>query len=119
MSINVLIVTPDGASELRPITPDLATLQGLVGGLIQPVRGYLEDAEVAWTAYVNEEGKWEGAPFNPYATALATALGWPGTLAGDFLVGTAVFVGDGGSVDAAVPNEVIVTLAALRAAGQA
>ena len=46
--------------------PDLKTLQGLVGGLIQPI--YYQPGKVMW---VNEEGLLLGLPLNMLASAIA------------------------------------------------
>lgn len=88
--IVALIVHPDGITEARQLDPDLPTIQALVGGHIEAV----SPADGDWHAYVNEEGVWQGLPANPQATALAIAAGWA-PLPGDFLKGTAVFLGDG------------------------
>jgi hypothetical protein len=91
--VNAVIVHPDTNAEIKYIRTDLDTLQGIVGGLIEPI-GPEDDAYGDWRAYCNEEGKVYGLRYNPVATRQAAAMGWPGVDEGDFLVGTVVFVGD-------------------------
>ena len=87
--IRMLVIWPDGNCGLIHEPADLNTMQGLVGGFIEPV----SPAEGSWHAWINDEGKNEGLPVNPYATNLARKLGWVG-VPGDELVGPVVFVGD-------------------------
>jgi Domain of unknown function (DUF3846) len=84
--IKVLYVPAHGTPETRKVKPTLETFQQLVGGNIESIGG--ED----WYAYLNEEGKLLGLPFNPLADRLADMLGWRG-LFGDLLVGPVVFLG--------------------------
>lgn len=84
-----LVVYADGSSFIQSIEPDLRTLQKLVGGYIEGVRG----DRPGWHAYCNEEGKLRGLPPNEMANDLAALLGWRG-YSTDFLVGDVVFLGD-------------------------
>lgn len=81
-TLTAVIVRTDGTVEKTQMKYDLETMQGIVGGLIQPV--YLPEA----TAYVNEEGLIRGLPrnerlieiFKPYSPHLvgdAFILGKP------------------------------------------
>lgn len=59
----VLVITPEGEVTKRDIEGDLASMQEIVGGLIQPI-----DVLPDCTVWVNEEGIVNGLPFNPVAT---------------------------------------------------
>ena len=100
-AITVLIVWPNGTWEDRLILPSLTTFQGLVGGDIELIGG------PGWSAFCNEEGKYQQLPVNPTATRLAMRLGWA-PLTGDFLVGPVVFCGppDGNGDATNVPLDV-------------
>lgn len=100
------IITPDGNGMVLRGSSDLRTLQTLVGGPIQEVFPSTGDL-LGWHAYVNEEGKLEGLPVNDFATVTAERLGWT-PLPGDFLCGTAVFLGDSAhGEEGDLPSEVI------------
>lgn len=99
--IIALEVRVDGTAEVKPIEPELETLQGIVGGYIEAVG----PADGRWTAYVDEEGLLKGLPLNRRATVMARQLG-----AGDvLLVGPAVFLGpaDDEGYDTDVTAEVL------------
>lgn len=85
--ITALVLSPAGDPELRHILPDLATLQGLVGGAIEPIR-----LPYRALLYVHEEGKYAGLPPNRWANLLARHLD-AGLAPEDTIVGTAVAVG--------------------------
>jgi len=83
----VLIIAPGtNVATVQDVTPNLETLQGLVGGLIQPIT--LGDG-VMWC---NEDGKEQGLPHNYAADKLLVAAGIA-LLPGDFIVGPAVIQG--------------------------
>lgn len=83
----VLIIAPGtNIATVQDVEPTLETLQGLVGGLIQPIT--LGNG-VLWC---NEEGKLQGLPHNWAADKLLVAAGVP-LMVGDFIVGTAVIQG--------------------------
>lgn len=103
-----VIVTTDTVM-IRPVDSSLAGIQFLVAGDIEGVSPAGQDEQVAWHAYVNEQGKLLDLPVNLLATTLAQMLGWPG---GDVLNGTVVFLGDGPEGDETnVPREVIEAIA--------
>lgn len=106
--VNAIIITEDGNAEIKYLTCDLETLQGIVGGPIEALSptGY---AGYRWFAYINGEGKMQGLPVNDAANEIATMLGWAGRLGGDFLVGPVVIVGpgDAGGNDTSVEDNVI------------
>ncbi|GAB3865501.1 hypothetical protein GCM10028801_36090 [Nocardioides maradonensis] len=86
-----VILTPDGGVERREISADLATLQSLVGGLIEHVPVSL-DAHL----WCNEEGRLLRLPINKEASILA----------GRLIVGPAVLVGvDEDGEDTDLPAE--------------
>ena len=59
--IRVLVVEPMDLPQVREIDNRLKAMQGIVGGLIEPVPLY-EDPEVCLVC--NEEGKLLGLPYN-------------------------------------------------------
>lgn len=95
-TLTAVIVRTDGTVEKTQITYDLKTMQGIVGGLIEPVS--LPDA----TIYVNEEGLLLGLPFNERLLEIVA----PRSL---YLVGDAVILGkpDSFGYDTDVPNHII------------
>lgn len=106
MTINALVIQPDGATEVVETATHFEDFRRLIGG------GWLEGVGASigddWTGYCDEEGRLKGLPVNEKATALARALGWPG----DFLVGAVVFVGldhrgEDGAVEVDVPQRII------------
>lgn len=87
-TITALVIPPgEMTAYLRDITPDLATLQGLVGGWVEQIR-LSEDA----VAYLHEEGKYEGLPMNAAANRLVV-LAETGLAASDYIVGPLVVTG--------------------------
>jgi len=83
----VITITPindsmDCKVDFVAVKGGLSDWQRLVGGLIEVVPTYHADMEIL----INEEGKLDGLPFNPIATALYPFREY------DFLVGTAVIV---------------------------
>jgi hypothetical protein len=85
-TIHVAVLTPESKKfEWRDITPNLKTLQGLVGGLIErvPVPETEEEASI----YVNEEGKLDNLP--------VSAIWWYEGKPYDLLRGTLVVCGSG------------------------
>jgi hypothetical protein len=79
----VAVINTDGTIEGRDIVGDLASMQAIVGGLIQPL-DLTEDS----TIWVNEEGLLLDLPFNQLATDLLRQ--WYDGLS---LVGTAFVTG--------------------------
>lgn len=85
------LVIPAGEGEparLAPITADLETMQGLVGGWLEALS--LGQGAVM---YLNEEGKILGLPLNTAANRIV-ALANPGLAPGDFIVGQVIILGD-------------------------
>lgn len=64
--INVVIIKPEGEPQLATIDPELEAFQQIVGGYIEPVGLYHMGAG----AYINEEGKIYGLPYNEVASLL-------------------------------------------------
>lgn len=96
MKAKALIIPAEGPEELREIDTDLATLQGLVGGLIEPV-----PVAPGVHLWVNEEGTPLGLPFNLEASRIS----------GRFLRGTVVMLGqDDDGNDADLPEAWAVAL---------
>ena len=56
--MKVLVIEPHKKPYEKDVDHTLESLQGIVGGLIEPI--YLDDAAII----VNEEGKINGLPFN-------------------------------------------------------
>lgn len=85
--ITTLVIPATGDVHLRRVTPDLPSLQALVGG-------YLEEVRLPFhgVLYCNEEGKFEGLPPNRHATVLARHLN-AGLAPGDVIAGDAIVVG--------------------------
>lgn len=83
-----LILYPNGEAE-RTYLYGYKELQKTVGGLIECVPS--DDRVTIWC---NEEGKLNGLPFNPYATAQWEEFDqYKCIAAGDLLVGTIVIQG--------------------------
>ncbi len=89
--IEVAVIHPDGRVEKKSLVADLEPLQKEVGGYIQQ----LKLAPGIW-AWVHEEGKLEGLPVNPKATAFCHVVG-PNIAADDYIVGPMVVTGPGGN----------------------
>jgi hypothetical protein len=102
--VKALVVTPTSSSIVdAPDNPEVR-----FHWLGSQVAGYLEAVTGSdWVAYLNEEGKLNGLPFNHRATQLATIFGWRG--GGDVLVGNVVFFGrsSDGADEANVPERII------------
>lgn len=86
--ITVLVIPPDQPPHIAVITPDLETLQSMVGGYIEAVR--LTDGVI----YCNEDGKRLGLPRNEPATTLARTTTPAVMNRRDVLVGTCIVVGN-------------------------
>lgn len=104
MTIKALVLPhDDDTAHVRLITPDLRTLQGLVGGMFQviPLAGRGD-------MWLNEEGKLHGLPRNHNADAVLAAVGQE-LLPGDYIVGTVVLTGtaDGEGEATSVSNTVL------------
>lgn len=86
--VRALVVKPSGVCELATVGTDnmLSELQKLVGGYIEGLN-FGENAR----AYVNEEGKLEGLPYNQLATALCHIYNVG--LIDDVIVGNLVILG--------------------------
>jgi hypothetical protein len=73
MTKQIVVLSPDGRTEILDTVPNLATLQALVGGYVEAVRvlDRLEDMRPVYSyMYVNETGLNDGLPRNEAATAL-------------------------------------------------
>lgn len=82
--IRTIVIDPGKDPRMETIRNDLHTLQRLVGGYIEAV-SLVEDMVMI----INEEGKLRGLPKNFWMKVI-----------GDYIVGTAVFVGvDGDEFD--------------------
>lgn len=79
----VVVINTDGTAVKQEIDGSLASMQAIVGGLIQPI-DLVEDC----TIWVNEEGLLLGLPYNYIATDLTNQ--WYQGLS---LVGTAFLTG--------------------------
>ena len=88
-NVVALVVPADGSpARLQSIRADLAGLRAAIGG------GWLEAVGgTGWHAYLDEEGRIKGLPFNEAATVLLSELGRG---VGD-VVGDVVFLGNAGS----------------------
>ena len=95
-TLTAVIVRTDGTVEKTQLKYDLKTMQGVVGGLIQPV--YIPGA----TIYVNEEGLLLGLPRNERLLEICK----PQSV---HLVGDAFILGelDSFGYDTDVPNHII------------
>lgn len=106
MTTNLMaVITPDGSGIVMQADSSLYALQALVGGYIEDIFPSTGNV-LGWHGYVNEDGKGQGAPANPYATEIALRLGWT-PLPGDYLVGTVVFLGDAGEGEGDLPLSVV------------
>lgn len=105
--VAALILREDGTAAIRDVEPDLATLQGLVGGYLEDV-AHDRPAVVSlrWHVYADEDGRAKGLAPNPAAAAFLAALGHPAPL----LVGPVVVLGETGDGDEAdVPPHLVGT----------
>lgn len=87
MAGTLVVIDPAGNSYHTQYTgsePDLAQLQNAVGGYIEAVRCRLSGQERR--AFVNEEGKLQQLPANPYATLMCAGFGY------DLIVGNMAIV---------------------------
>lgn len=107
-TVTACVIHPDGEVHYEQITPDLDTLQHLVGGHLEAINPGMETDAGQWTGYVHEEGKVEGLPVNHLGTLLTAEMGWTGPDFGDFLVGTLVLLGppDRDGDDTGLPEQV-------------
>ena len=64
------ILKADGTREVRDVVPDLRTLQGAVGGLIEPIGFFKTFEGRRCQAYCNEEGWLHSLPLNMRASRL-------------------------------------------------
>ena len=88
--IKAAVLTPGSTQfDWREITPNLKTLQSLVGGLIERVP--VPDTEEECSIYVNEEGKLDNLP--------VSAIWWYEDKPYDLLRGTLVVTGIGHGED--------------------
>ncbi|QBX57486.1 DUF3846 domain-containing protein [Nocardioides seonyuensis] len=85
--IAALVIPADAPPYIAAITPDLDTLQSVVGGCIEVVR--LADGIL----YCNEEGRLLGLPFNEAATTLARTTTPDSMNRQDVFAGTCLVVG--------------------------
>lgn len=98
--MRAVVVTPTSI-ELK----DVADLRAVIGG-------YLESLSVGenFICFIDEDGKVKGLPVNEYATSLIVAMlhvRGRCLLPGDYIVGTAVFVGMSGENEGDIPESVI------------
>ena len=93
---------PAGADPVVvEIKGELAEIQQLVGGYLEPVTGD------GWHAYFDEDGRMKGLPVNVRASAFLRHMGWRG----QYVVGDVVFLGDtpeGEETD--LPEEILVQI---------
>lgn len=87
VTVLVIPVDADAPAELRRIRPDLATMQELVGGDIEPLQ-----LDPDTHMYFNESGRLENLPANGAATRLVYLYN-PGLAPHDFIVGPAFILG--------------------------
>ena len=96
--VTAVVIPASGPPRAEAITPDLATLQRLVGGTIEVL------GRDGWHAYLNDEGKLLGLPVN----RLATDVLFTGSGHRDVIVGDVVLLGDHpGGGEASVPADVL------------
>jgi hypothetical protein len=101
-----LIVRPDGRATLGPLPLNplacLTAIRDAIGGYFEAVGGG------GWVAYVADDDRefTAGLPPNHQADAIARAAGW-NAYPGDFIKGTAVFLGRNGADEADVPGRVL------------
>lgn len=86
--MKAILILPSGATSVVNWTT-LEDMQQLVGGYIELLR-----CREGFGAYVNEDGKAMGLPFNPKATNLCVKFLWGGEPL-DKIVGSMVLVGPG------------------------
>lgn len=108
VKIDVLVINPgEWRAQRKTVERGLASMQSLVGGYIEALS--LTD-EVS--AYINEEGKYNGAHRNEAGTALVKhALASVGRqlIPGDFIAGSLVLMGqpDDEGEDTSVPESIV------------
>jgi hypothetical protein len=95
MQGKLTVITADGMLSRKdyhgPIP--LEDLQNAVGGYIQIVPGFDKYKGKRCVAFINEEGKLDGLPYNEFATTMW--MGLVGSLSGDYIVGSiAIVTGD-------------------------
>jgi len=105
--LRALVIPPTGAATIEelPLGPIQAAhrVSELVGGHLEVIATAGSD----WLAYINEEGIRQGLRFNPHGDAIARSLGY-GFMHGDYLKGTAVYLGRDGTMEQDVPDCVMV-----------
>lgn len=90
-TVTALIIPATRPPHTVHITPDLATLQLLVGGSLEAV------SRDGWHAYLNQDGKLHSLPLNALATALlflGDATGQQAGITTDWVVGDVMILGD-------------------------
>jgi len=103
-----LIIRPDGTATAGrlpgPGQPGATAIHDAIGGYFEGVSGPGAD----WVAYVAEDERHfpGGLLPNLQADAIARALGWDAFM-GDYLKGTAVFLGRQGVEETDVPQHVL------------
>lgn len=86
--ITAMRIMADGTLDLLRIRDALEPIKAAIGG------GWLQgigDLDKGWSAFLDEEGKLKGQPYNRRATDLVDSMG----LSYGQLVGTVLFVGPG------------------------
>lgn len=118
--VNAIVIEATGDARIEYVTPDLETLKGIVGGYLEGVSAIADTGHGNWHGYVDEEGKLKNLPRNYVADEVLTALGWGGRVAGDFIVGPLILLGDGkAGEEADVPDATLqFVLAYFREHGQ-
>lgn len=105
MTVRALVIDPGASTpQLRDVTPDLASMQALVGGDLEGINAV---PGAVWHGYFNAEPFRGQFDPNPLATELLRQLGF--SLPFDIL-GTVVFLGTKGSDEDDVPEWIVATL---------
>lgn len=94
MSAMAIVIQADGNADIIMVKGDLESITDIVGGHIEAISPMI-GAFGNWHGYVDEEGKLKNLPRNFVADDIANGLGWGGRVAGDFIVGPLLLLGDG------------------------
>ena len=107
--IKVLVIEPNKVPYLKTLDrSDLQGFQRLVGGWVENITLLLDGTSM----FINEEGKLNGLPLNPVATAMVEKF-IPGFIKQDVIVGTAVILGANNEHSASCPQHIIDTVESL------
>ena len=88
MSVKAVLISTSGHVEITQIEANRDTLKGIVGGWIESL-----DLLNGDHAYLNDEGKTLGLPYNHLANTVFHQMN-PYLSAGDLIVGDVVLLGD-------------------------